>query len=573
MKKLKQIIAGLLACAVTLCAAGCGQGETAEQTSGNETTILTGDTAITEITEISDEQTTEAVTEAVTEETSAETTAPAEESDAADSADSAETEDAAVATSEAYNPEDTAETAAAATTTTTAAVTAATAAAKKESITVTVSVSNTWEEGGKVCTQIDGVVKNTTSKNITSWSFDIALGKGAEINQMWNCIAKVSGNSVKVQNEAYNGEIAAGGETTFGGIVKTNAKFTPSVSGTNVTEGSAPASTAAQNNGGTTAKTTEPEPADIEVVSTGKYGLVSECGQLSVKGADLVDKNGDKVQLRGISTHGIQWFPQFANKKVFKTLRDDWNVNVIRLAMYTGNGEGYTDSTKDGIEKTVQDAVDAAISLDMYVIVDWHVLQDQSPMVMKDDALRFFKYMSKKYADYPNVIYEICNEPNGYATWDNDIKPYAEEVIPVIRKNAPNAVVIVGTPTWSQDIDKALANPLEFDNVMYALHFYAATHTDWLRQRVEDCYNKGLPIFVSEYGLCDASGNGSNDFDQAKKWYKLLDKLNISYVAWAMADKAETCCLLKPGASSDGKWSDSDLNESGKWLKDYLSKK
>ena len=241
--------------------------------------------------------------------------------------------------------------------------------------------------------------------------------------------------------------------------------------------------------------------------------------------------------------------------------------------MYTGNGEGYTDSTKDGIEKTVQDAVDAAISLDMYVIVDWHILQDQSPMVMKDDALRFFKYMSKKYADYPNVIYEICNEPNGYATWDNDIKPYAEEVIPVIRKNAPNAVVIVGTPTWSQDIDKALANPLEFDNVMYALHFYAATHTDWLRQRVEDCYNKGLPIFVSEYGLCDASGNGSNDFDQAKKWYKLLDKLNISYIAWAMADKAETCCLLKPGANSDGKWSDSDLNESGKWLKDYLSKK
>ena len=166
-------------------------------------------------------------------------------------------------------------------------------------------------------------------------------------------------------------------------------------------------------------------------------------------------------------------------------------------------------------------------------------------MVMKDDALRFFKYMSKKYADYPNVIYEICNEPNGYATWDNDIKPYAEEVIPVIRKNAPNAVVIVGTPTWSQDIDKALANPLEFDNVMYALHFYAATHTDWLRQRVEDCYNKGLPIFVSEYGLCDASGNGSNDFDQAKKWYKLLDKLNISYVAWAMADKAETGSKLR----------------------------
>ena len=112
---------------------------------------------------------------------------------------------------------------------------------------------------------------------------------------------------------------------------------------------------------------------------------------------------------------------------------------------------------------------------------------------------------------------------------------------------------------WSQDIDKALANPLKFDNVMYALHYYAATHTDWLRDRVKTCYERGLPIFVSEFGNCDASGGGGNNFDEATKWLNMLDKLNISYVAWAFADKNETCCLLKPHASKTGILSESHL--------------
>lgn len=562
MKRLKGIIAGILAISVMICA--CSPSETTTSAAVEET--VSSDTTSEELAEIAE------TTEAASKETEA-TENTSETSVNSDEISDETTEESSAETIEQTTIETAANTTAEAAIAKTSAATVKTTAsttAKAESISVSVSVSNTWEEGGMTCSQIDGIVKNNTSKPITAWNFTISLGKGAEINQVWNCIAKISGTDMKVSNENYNGELIVGAETTFGGIVKTNGKFTPTVSGTNITQGTAEITTISN---GTTAAETEPESAELEITSTGKYGLVSECGQLSVKGADLVDKNGDKVQLRGVSTHGIQWFPQFANKSAFKTLRDDWNVNVIRLAMYTGNGEGYTDSTKDGIEKTVQDAVDACIELDLYVIVDWHVLQDQTPMKMKDDALRFFKYMSKKYAEYPNVIYEICNEPNGSADWDNTIKPYAEEVIPVIRKNAPDSVIIVGTPTWSQDIDKALNNPLDFDNVMYALHFYAATHTDWLRDRVEQCYKNGLPIFVSEYGLCDASGNGSNDFNQAKKWYSLLDKLDISYVAWALADKNETCCLLKPGANADGNWKDSELNESGKWLKDWLSEK
>jgi aryl-phospho-beta-D-glucosidase BglC (GH1 family) len=62
--------------------------------------------------------------------------------------------------------------------------------------------------------------------------------------------------------------------------------------------------------------------------------------------------------------------------------------------------------------------------------------------------------MSTKYADHQNVLYEICNEPNGSANWQ-DVKTYASAVIPVIRRHAPNAVILVGSPTWSQDMPPA----------------------------------------------------------------------------------------------------------------------
>lgn len=301
-------------------------------------------------------------------------------------------------------------------------------------------------------------------------------------------------------------------------------------------------------------------------------GIVSQHGQLSVKGTNIVDKNGSTYQLRGMSTHGITWFPDFVNENAFKTLRDDWNTNVVRLAMYVdewGNGSCYM-SNKQGSREMVEKGIDLCIKLDMYCIVDWHLLNPGDPSKYTNEAKEFFDYISRKYGNYPNIIYEICNEPNSGADWDSNIKSYAEQIIPAIRANDPDSIVIVGTPTWSQDIDRALANPLKYDNVMYALHFYAATHTDWLRDRVKTCVNSGLPVFVTEFGMCDASGGGSNDFNQATQWLNLFDSLNISYCNWALANKNETCCAIGSWAGANGNWSDSELTESGKWIRNWF---
>lgn len=308
---------------------------------------------------------------------------------------------------------------------------------------------------------------------------------------------------------------------------------------------------------------------------------VAANGQLSVKGANIVNSSGEKFQIRGMSTHGIMWedFSNILSKDSLKVFRDDWGVNTIRIAMYTEEWGGYTtgaDFARQAKEK-VNNGVANATDLGMYVIIDWHIMnQDGNPQKHQSEAIDFFTEMSKKYKDYNNVIYEICNEPNnsqGTVTWNANIKPYAEAVTKAIRKNDKDALIVVGTGTWSQDIDQAEKNRLSDKNTVYTLHFYANTHTDWLRNRFVDCYNKGLPILVTEFGTCDASGNGGYNADQTKKWFDVLDKYKVGYVNWSACGKSETASAFKSGTNlSKISSGTSQLTESGKLVREHFRK-
>ena len=322
-------------------------------------------------------------------------------------------------------------------------------------------------------------------------------------------------------------------------------------------------------------ETSETQPAESENVTPETTSVdastpYGQHGALHVENGKLTDDSGNTVQLYGMSTHGIAWFPQYINYDSFRTLRDDWNTNCIRLAMYTAEYGGYcAGGDKEQLKQLVRDGVSYATELGMYVIVDWHILSDCDPNQNKDEAIAFFREMSEAFADNDNVLYEICNEPNSGTSWDS-IKSYAEEVIPVIREQKPDAVILVGTPTWSQEIDKAAASPLTFDNVMYTLHFYAGTHKDDLRNRLETCAQNNLPVFVSEFGMCDASGNGANDFDSTTKWLDLLNKYQISFCCWNLANKDESSSVFKAASTALSDWTDEDFNESGRWIREYF---
>ena len=301
----------------------------------------------------------------------------------------------------------------------------------------------------------------------------------------------------------------------------------------------------------------------------------ASAGRLHVKGTKLVDKKGHEVQLRGVSTHGLSWYPQYVNDKCFAQLHDKWGANVVRLAMYTEEYNGYCSGdakNRSDLKKLIKKGVRLAKKHKMYVIVDWHILSDGNPNSHKKEAKAFFREMSREFKGYNNVIYEICNEPNNGTSW-KEIKSYARSVISTIRKNDKKAVIVVGTPTWSQDVDQAAADPIKGDNIMYALHFYAATHKADLRNKMTAAINKGLPVFVTEYGICDASGNGAIDKKEADRWVQTMDESGVSYIAWNLSNKQESSSIIKSSCSKVSGFKKSELSDEGKWLYHLLRKK
>ena len=304
----------------------------------------------------------------------------------------------------------------------------------------------------------------------------------------------------------------------------------------------------------------------------------SNSGKLYVSGTDLVNEKNQVVQLKGLSTHGIGWYPTYINQDFFTQMSNEWKCNVVRLAMYTQEYNGYCsnnrDLSRDDLKNLIKNGIQYAAKADMYVIVDFHFLNDVSYGLnlnsdqFKSEANEFFSSIASwvennGYSDY--VLYEICNEPNNGTSW-SDVKEYADYIIPIIRNIDSKSVIIVGTPTWSQDVDTAANDPLSYSNIMYALHFYAATHTDWIRSKLTSAHNAGLPIFVSEYGLCDSSGSGSNDYSSSSSWMNLLDSYNISSCMWNISNKAETSSIILSSCTKSSNFTSDDLTETGKWF-------
>ena len=290
---------------------------------------------------------------------------------------------------------------------------------------------------------------------------------------------------------------------------------------------------------------------------------------LKVKGTQLVNSKGKSVRLKGVSTHGLSWFPQYVNQKSFTYMKKKWGINAVRLAMYTSEYNGYCTgdaANRKALEKKIDQGVEYATKAGLYVIIDWHILSDGNPRTYEKQAIKFFKKMAAKYKKHTNVIYEICNEPNGGTSWDT-IRTYAKKVVKAIRSKDKNAVILIGTPNWSQDVDAAAANPVKgYKNLMYTLHFYAGTHGEDYRKKAQAALDKKLPLFVSEFGISDASGNGNLNKAEGEKWMKFLKKNKISYMGWSLSNKSESSALLKASSNKTSNWKSGDLTTWGKWL-------
>lgn len=293
---------------------------------------------------------------------------------------------------------------------------------------------------------------------------------------------------------------------------------------------------------------------------------VSKHGKLKVSGTQLVDEQDQPLVLRGMSYGWHCLWPRFYNAGSVKWLKKDWNINVVRAALGVELGNDSYLKRPEWSKQKIKAVVDAAIKEDLYVIIDWH-----SHNINLKEAKDFFAEMAETYGKNPHVIYEIFNEPDE-ETWD-EVKKYSTEIINVIREKDPDNIILVGSPHWDQDIHIVADDPLQgFSNIMYTLHFYAATHKQALRDRGDYALKKGIPLFISESAGMTASGDGPLDQAEWQKWIDWAEENKISWITWSVSDKDETCSVLLPSASANGKWKDKDLKESGLRTRELLKK-
>mgnify|MGYP001156920826 FL=1 len=292
---------------------------------------------------------------------------------------------------------------------------------------------------------------------------------------------------------------------------------------------------------------------------------VEKYGRLSFKEGRLRDTHDNIIVLRGMSLFWSQWQPQFYNEDTVKNLRDFWKVNVVRVAMGIEHG-GYLENPIEE-KKKVFNVIEAAIKYGIYVIVDWH---DHHAEDHLQQSKEFFKELSAKYGQVPNLIYEIYNEPLN-VSWTEVLLPYHQQIITTIRKNDSENLIICGTPNWSQGVLEASRNPLEGFNLAYTLHFYAGTHSAKLRDQVSEALKTGMPIFVTEFGTTHADGDGQVFYKESNIWLDFMTKNQVSWCNWSISNKAEASSALLPQSDSSDLNNPRYFSESGYFIYNRLT--
>ncbi|MGA6167692.1 glycoside hydrolase family 5 protein [Amycolatopsis magusensis] len=314
-----------------------------------------------------------------------------------------------------------------------------------------------------------------------------------------------------------------------------------------------------------------PEPAAITALPPGSPAAIN--GQLKVCGLQLCNQYGKPIQLRGMSTHGIQWYAQCVKAASLDALAGDWKADVLRISMYVQEGGYETDPAK--FTALVNGYIEEATKRGMYALVDWHQLSPGDPNHNLGRAKTFFTEIAKRHKDKTNIIYDIANEPNE-VSWAG-IKSYAEQMIPVIRAQDPDGVVLVGTHGWASlgvsdgrteaDI---VNNPIKASNFMYTFHFYAASHQDEYFSALTRAASK-LPLFVTEFGTQTYTGDGGNDFAYAQKYLDFLASKKISWTNWNFSDDFRSGAVFKEGTCAGSSFSGTGpLKPAGVWIRDRI---
>ncbi len=436
----------------------------------------------------------------------------------------------------------------------------------EKNIEINIEKESVWNDNSMNYSTIQIQIKNNSNEKLENWKLVVSTNQNLQIVQTWNGNCNIENQNIIVNPVEYNSKIEENSEIKIGGTFSYNGdlEFLDYEFFVNDSLLDLNKSNNSQNNvQEEIEENKENKNVNYSEIKIDENSPLDIHGKLKVDGKNIVDNNGNKFQIQGLSTHSIYAFPQFINYNVFKFTKEELNSNTIRLCVYSNPADGYSEN----LYTKVDDGVEYATQLGLYVILDWHILTDNDPNINKESAKKFFSRMSEKYKDYDNIFYEICNEPNGNVSWET-VKNYAIEMINLIREKDEDSIIIIGTPDYCKDLNSVVNSPIkDVDNLLYSFHFYSASHKEDLRDVVENAYNKNLPIIVSEFGLSEYTGSGKIDEEEAEKWIDFLRNKNIGYLCWTISSKDESSALLKTNVLNIDNLTEGDLSQSGLWIR------
>ncbi len=360
----------------------------------------------------------------------------------------------------------------------------------------------------------------------------------------------------------------------------------------------------------------------VEILPQATYpegSPVDKWGKLKVATNDngvrsLCDENGNPVQLKGVSSHGLQW-SGVANltQENIKTLAEIMKCSVFRIALYIDEEGGYaynptlrnrTQALNGTDWGQIENVVKWCGENGIYCLIDWHVHNPGNPQHWKyrnrkypeliagiDLAADFFTYCGRRFQNLKHVLYEVCNEPNDFEDykfnekikWTEHVKPYCEDMLKIIRSYDEDVIVICGSPNWSKDLEEIVGNEPQdtngekYNNIMYTYHFYAASHNDGStgeNSNYMERFSKmsaQLPIFVTEWGTTHSSGWSDFRSDLSDRWIEILNgdndgKQTISWINWSFSAEGGLSAMLKWNSGNIAPEIPQIFTESGKYI-------
>lgn len=317
--------------------------------------------------------------------------------------------------------------------------------------------------------------------------------------------------------------------------------------------------------------------------------------KLHVNGQFIEDEFGNIVRLRGVnrphfddmaggafggwkdSNSGLSIFLTSQAEIVLDILKDEWGVNVLRLITCIDYWKNDWNVYYDGnITRTHREVIKKIIEMagerNIYVIYcPWNVrdgsIPDPLPFpphtphteVISDEEgfINFWISVIEELGIYPNIIWEIYNEPYGpiedwYRVWN--------KIINTIRDTGNDNLIIIQYNTGihynndtNQNIDLSwiLDYPFNYSNIIYSTHIYRDYYSfgfdkpydyETIKKRMEylkfkDVLNSNKCLFIGEIGANNwLRATNIEEYENEILFFnntlRILNEWNISYAVW-----------------------------------------